>query len=992
MRPDWGGRQGRASVDLPMDPRIQRLHLDTMQGPISIVCPVLVGRDDLLELGERRLTAGRDGHGFILFLAGEAGIGKTRLLGSIERRAASIGYRTARGGTFPGDLEVAGAVLIDLARSLVRDPGLEAVGRQFNERLASASREADHGDAHRRRRILALDLAELLIGGVADRPTMISLEDLHQADDLTLEVLATVARRVTSVPLAVVATYRSDELFPRVPMRQWRSLMVTKRLVEEVRLGRLSPAGTGTMASALLASGDPLPRAFVDTVHHRTDGIPLHVEELLGLLAAGQIRPEDIALADVPETLEAAILGRFERRSVQARKAAEAGAVIGRSFPIDLLAQTLDQDEERLSRPLAELTDHFVLSETVASGLFGFRHGLICDTIYARIPAGTRRRLHGRVADLAARRADFTDAFLSVHYERAGRTSEAHVTALRAARQAAALSSHQEAMHLYERALRNLPADLPLDAVAAIREAHGMAAAACDANAIAVEALEAARDAWRAAGRPVAAAEILPAIVAARHLLGDGLEERAGRLQEGTAELARLPAGADRDRARGRLLAGLSAAFMLDRRLDESITYGEIAREMAIANGDAATERNASVTVGACLVFAGQMDQGWRHLEDGVRRARDAHLEAEGARAYRMIGSSASVLVEYDRAERWLREGIDYAERTEQWNHRHYMASHLAHVLWATGRWDESERAAEHALADGRGGVTTRITALHALGFVALGRGRLDVARGHLEEALEVGERMRELQRLSPALWGLAEVDLAAGDGSAAIARCERGLAASAAVRDAAYLFPYLVTGTRALLGARDPVGAASWAETVGGHLRHRAVPGTLPAIDHAAGLNALASGSPRAARVHLGAAADAWSVRSRVWEGTWARIDLAEAELRSNRISEAVRIASAARDRGTELGAPIVAERAASVLSRARTGHVTDAAWAPLTAREFEVAQLVATGRTNRAIAGELGLASRTVASHVEHILNKLGAERRSEIASWAALIARDA
>jgi hypothetical protein len=124
---------------------------------------------------------------------------------------------------------------------------------------------------------------------------------------------------------------------------------------------------------------------------------------------------------------------------------------------------------------------------------------------------------------------------------------------------------------------------------------------------------------------------------------------------------------------------------MLDRRLDEAILHGERATALALELGDAPAEVNASTTLGAVFVFAGRMDEGWRLLESAIGRARQAKLEAEAARAYRMIGTSASVLVEYDRAERWLREGIEYSRRAELWNHHHDMSNHLAHVAWATG-------------------------------------------------------------------------------------------------------------------------------------------------------------------------------------------------------------------------------------------------------------------------------------------------------------------
>src|SRR5215211_560146 len=225
---------------------------------------------------------------------------------------------------------------------------------------------------------------------------------------------------------------------------------------------------------------------------------------------------------------------------------------------------------------------------------------------------------------------------------------------------------------------------------------------------------------------------------------------------------------------------------MLDRQLDASIGYGE--RSLAPADGDDPASLNTAATPGSVLVFAGRMDEGWAMLESAVGRSVERRLEAEAARAYRMIGSCASVLVEYDRAERWLVEGVDYAERAEMWNHRHYMAAHLAHVQWAGGDWAEADRTARQALVDGRGGITTRITAEHVLGYLAMGRGDWEEATGLLGDALAQGERMAELQRLSPALWGLAETALLRGDPATAAELCDRGHAASATVTDAAYL------------------------------------------------------------------------------------------------------------------------------------------------------------------------------------------------------------
>jgi len=286
---------------------------------------------------------------------------------------------------------------------------------------------------------------------------------------------------------------------------------------------------------------------------------------------------------------------------------------------------------------------------------------------------------------------------------------------------------------------------------------------------------------------------------AARHLLGDPLPARIALLEQGLQEIDRSAEGEEQQRVRAGLLAAKAAAYLVDDRLDDAIQAGEQALAAA-GTQDEQTRLNTAATLGSVLVFAGRMEEGWSRLERATRRARELGLEAEAARGYRMIGSSASTLVEYDRAEHWPREGIEYAARTEQWNHRHYMASHQTHVWWCQGRWDEADRSAQHALVEREGGITTRITALHVVGFVALGRGHLESAARALNEARAAGEEMGELQRFSPALWGLAECAVLRQDYAKAVTLTEAGYTASHEVADAANLFPFLVTGTRARL------------------------------------------------------------------------------------------------------------------------------------------------------------------------------------------------
>jgi DNA-binding CsgD family transcriptional regulator len=172
----------------------------------------------------------------------------------------------------------------------------------------------------------------------------------------------------------------------------------------------------------------------------------------------------------------------------------------------------------------------------------------------------------------------------------------------------------------------------------------------------------------------------------------------------------------------------------------------------------------------------------------------------------------------------------------------------------------------------------------------------------------------------------------------------------SAAVRDAAYLYPHVVTGVRAYLAAGDPGAAADWLARTGPLVRERAIPGTLPALEHAAGLLHLQAGQMGRARQCLERAQAGWQ-RQRAWEGTQILDDLARCARRSRR-------AAVAREHG------------------------------PLSPRELEVARLIAGGLTNREIGVALHITPKTVAAHVEHILAKLEVRSRTQVATWVSAL----
>ncbi|HYO39772.1 MAG TPA: AAA family ATPase [Nocardioidaceae bacterium] len=938
------------------------------------------GRDDLLDRADRRLTSAVAGAGQVLLVTGESGIGKSRLLHGVQQRAAEAGCGVWSAAAFPQDLELSGGLLLDLGHALARaEPDdVASHGRSLLSKLDGASHvEADGGDAHRRRRLLVLDVVDTLARLVERGPALMALEDLHWCDELSLEVVGQLARRLPTLPMLVVATIRTDELSSTVPVRAWRSRLLVQRRAEEVRLERLDQAGTEQVVRDRLP-GQEVSRALVELVHHRSAGVPLYVEELVDAAAQGRLAGDP---AYVPETLAEAIQQRLATLSPAAQAAAVAAAALRHAFDVDLLAAVGDISAEDAAHAVDELVERQVVQEE-SPRWFTFRHALIRDAVEVSAPLALRRALHARIADVAHERQELGGAgYRSAHHEAAGQLREASLAAEEAALQAVALSAHREALELLHRAIRCLPGS-DVERRVRLLTRRAAEAAATDHNQRASEDYEAARGTLLERGDVAAAAALLPGLVAARHLLGDPLASRIALIERGLAEVAELADEGVRRRTTAALWAAQAAAYLVDDRLDDAVVTGEQALGLA-GDDDERTRLNTAATVGSALVFAGRGGDGWTRLEQATLRARELGLEAEAARGYRMLGSSASALVEYDRAEHWLGEGVEYAERTEQWNHRHYMSAHLAHVAWCRGRLTAADEAAQRILATDEGGITTRITGLHVAGFVALALGRVEAAAEHLREARAAGDEMGELQRYSPALWGLAECAVLTGDHAAAVELTDAGWVASRAVADGANLFPYLVTGTRARLAAQDPDAARAWVVQVGAALRSRGIPGTMPAVDHAEGLLWLASGRTGRARERLSSARTTWSARSRWWEAHWCALDLARCAIASNRRTDAAVLVAEVRGAAAAVAAQPLLEAASSVAGRLDR-HDAPQPWSPLTLRELEVARLVARGLTNREIADELHITARTAGSHLEHIRAKLGASRRSEIAAW--------
>ena len=950
----------------------------------NVRCPLLIGRDDLLELVDRRLDDVATGHGHFLLIAGEAGIGKTRFLAAIRNKVEARGIATATGSVAPQDRDVPAASILDMARSMTEAVPFASLGRQLLD-LRDATLAAEHVQ----RRRLVMDVVERIVESLPS-PAMLSFEDLQWTDDLSLEIIAELARRTRDRPLLLTANYRTEDAPPGTSLREWRARLITQRVAEEVRLAPFTQPETALATTLILATGLPAPRDVATAVFERTDGIPLHIEELLGALS-DVARADGMAIreATVPDTIEDAVIARLALRSPEAQAVARAGAVIGRCFVPGVLAGIMDLPPDALEGPLQELVDHFVLSAPwSAGGYYDFRHQLLRDALYRTIPAAERRRYHARAGEFGAQLDGASEIHASVHYERAGLRRQAFEAAVAGARDAARLSAHREAFELYRRAVANAPADLGPSERGGLLEAHADQAAAIEHLDASERIFREARSFYLAAGRPDKAATMLVRVLTVWRRDTRSTAARSNLAAAVLLELQALPVDTERDAAQAELLSELVQIHLEARDLVAARSALQEMAAMATRRSDLNAAFAADAFASTLDFLAGQVAVGLDGVTAVAYGARSAGADDAGVGAFRDGVTLAVQAMDYPRAARMLADGMSYAESIEANHCGHVMGATLSLVQWAGGRWEDAIPAARQHIADG--GCRRALTTAHwALGYVAFGQGDLETAHLELSAALAVGEENGSVQLILPPLWGLAETAFLASDRDLATERCDRALALARAVGERALLAPFVVTGVRAAQAAGRPADAEVWLAACVEHLS--AMPAvTKPALDHGRGLVALAAGATGIAAKALQAAVQGWDDRRRVWEATWVRLDLASCLTRSNRFAEAVALAVEVRAVASRLDSRPLADRADALVRMAR-GHVAvEEPWRPLTAREFAVARLITEGLTNGEIAASLGIAPKTASSHVEHILAKLGASRRAEIAAWASHVER--
>ncbi|MGX1027931.1 DNA-binding CsgD family transcriptional regulator/tetratricopeptide (TPR) repeat protein [Streptomyces ambofaciens] len=1006
------------------------------------VSPVFVGRtgelDALNEAFARASAAG--GEPQALLLGGEAGVGKTRLVEEFAAAANRRGAVVALGGCVEigaDGLPFApfSTALRALRRHLPEELAAAAAGQE--EELARLLPELGEGvpitggGRHDEESMARLfELTARLLERVAARHTVVLvLEDLHWADASTRHLIAYLFRTLRTGRLVVLATYRSDDIHRRHPLRPLLAELDRLRTVRRLELGRFTRDEVGRQIAGILAhEPDPLQ---VDAIFERSDGNAFFVEELA-------VAAHEGSRTGLTDSLRDLLLVRVEALPESAQRVARIVAEGGSTVEYRLLAAVAQLAEDDLIEALRSAVNANILLPAPDGDGYRFRHSLVREAVGDDLLPGERSRLNRHYAQALADDPTLVPAAervmrLASYWYHAHDPAKALPAVLDASVEARRRHAYSEQLRLLERAMElwdSVPDDIratlrPVDytevyppcgcdpASTPLRYLDLMAEAAvagrlCGERERALKITKRAlrlldeQDTGASAGGrdPQRAAWFWTqrSLLVQAQGRGDGWRE-LGIAQE-------LVRGLPPSQVHAEVLAMSANWSMLHSPGPDAMTAAERAVEYARMVGADEIELNARLTLGGLMVDAGQIDAGLAEMFQvrDVVVAQDRSVVV--ARSHVNLPSALEGVGRSRDALGILREGIELTRRTGLLESEAWVWGNLAESLISLGRWDEALEAADRAGAPGRSPAPRGGAALKRAA-VALARGeRAEAARLLAEARAAYGTHDPMPQNQLPL--AALTVGIAAAGGRLSDARAElvRVLDAGFPPGTQRYGWPLLLSAAEAEADARAlpsaEEGRADILDRLAGAAKHLTT-GAPVWVAHERWVRA---------ELHRARGLDSpglWSETVTAFECLERPYDLARVRHRlagallatggedeRARATELLRLARTVAD---HLGARPLSEAVAELGRRARLtlGRAAEpdaASVSPpadpaealgLTGRERDVLRLVSEGRTNRQIAEELFISPKTASVHVSNILAKLGVSGRGEAAAVA-------
>lgn len=667
----------------------------------------LLERDSQFQQLEARLRDAQAGSGKVVLLSGEAGVGKSSL---VEAFVALHG-KVAR-------------ALWGTCDALSTPRALGPV-HEIAAQLPATTDDTRQDDASRDRLFKRL-IDEL---ASADRTSIVVLEDLHWADEATLDFVRFLARRIQRTRCLLIATFRDDELPAAHPVRAAIGELSGNHVVR-VRLLPLSLAACGELAKG--SGRDPA------LIYAITGGNPFFLREVLASAAD-----------EVPESVRDAIIARLKHCSPGARQVLELVSISPGKMESWLLAAVLGAVQAAVDESIDRGLLHMNGSALV------FRHELARLAVNSTLPRARAQAWHGRVLSALTERG--ADVAQLVHHAEQANDAEAVLRyAPVAGKEAAHLGAHREAAAHFAAAQRHC-GSLPRAEQAQLFELHAQECTLTNQRDQAMAAATRALVLSRELGDAEAQARALR-IISRQHWQSGNKAQADQSVAEAIAVLEGLPPC----RALAMAYSARSQLAMLCGRRTEALEFGERALALARRFEDRATESHALNNIGATL-FATNPGQGFQSLERSLAIALEHHLHEPAGRAYANLLTWSVLRHDFRGAEHFLRDGMAYCEEHDVQSSLAYIRTYASRFELERGNWDEAAHIANRLLQGAGLSAVQRIHTEITLALVRARRGDPGVDE-LLDPALELALSTGEPQRIGRALGARAECAWYRGD------------------------------------------------------------------------------------------------------------------------------------------------------------------------------------------------------------------------------------
>ncbi len=983
------------------------------QPPVVVASAELAGRHQELTLLRSALDEAKAGAPSIVLIAGEAGVGKTRLVREFEAIARREGVLVMHGDCLQlsvGELPYAplAAALRDADPSVMRSALTELpvtarreLARVFADSVGADERQEPQDDWFGQARLFGWIL--LLLRQLSDNlAVVLTVEDLHCADTSSRDFLRFLVQSLRAERLLVACTIRSENLDCDHRVRALVVELARSKRVVRIDLGPLSEEAVGQQVAGILDTEPSI--ELVGRLFARGEGNPFYTEELL---AAGA------SVCDaLPATLREALLLRSEALGDGSRRLLSVAAAAGRPVADALLAIATRLPRRDLEVALRECVDHHVLICDGGSGYYRIRHALLGEAVYEDLLPAQRAGLHRSLAEALEQSGGDDAADRAHHWELAGEPSRALLASIEAGLAAERVFGYGEALAHFGRAIEAWairppePGAVPLDFGTLLARAAQAARWMGDSER-AYELCERALDSFDHASDPLRAALLF---------------ERLGRYQpwntEASLEAYRraldvLPA--DRTAERMRVYVDEALALSFQSRWDQACERAAAAIELAQGDRTLATEASARAVLGVAVAFRGDPADGEHHLRDALRLAADAGSTEDRAQIHLDLGEVLRLEGRIDEALAVMLNGEQLVVAVgAAGSYGNFMAVNAADDLFRLGRWSELEerlRLLSHRDLD----RPARLLLNSVAGRLDTARGRFDQASVRFQAAAELCVACK-LSELIPAVFsGYAELELwrqrpimARQDIADGLAKLPGGdnllhipCLHSMGARVEADVAELARARRDPQEGTRAEAAAADHYERLASRFRTGAGTMTAPpeARAHLATCAAeLCRASHQPTPAAWGEAADLWRAQGNPYQVAYTTYRQAEAlALSRSHRTEAQRALDVANDLATRLGAEPLSLTIGSLARRTRLSlHLPTHREEPkedaqrtqpfdLTPRETEVLRLMAAGLTNREISENLFISQHTAGVHVSHILAKLEVANRAMAAAVA-------